>query len=73
MGKSTIKTVWKKLSKEQSRNILSDIVGRGKVSIATAYAWVRGERRPLPLYQDLIAQVFSEHCGTYYNSNSLFS
>lgn len=73
MVKKTIRDVWVKIPTNVKSSILADIVGEGHVSIATAYKWVTAKRRPLPLYRELIASIFSRHTGRDYSSVALFT
>lgn len=57
MGKSSIKTLWEQLSETERRLIISEVVKKGNVGPFTVYKWLRGERKPLPLYQKLITKI----------------
>lgn len=63
MGKSRIKELWEQLSETERRLIISEVVKKGNVDPSTVYKWMRGERKPLPLYQQLITKIISKYTG----------
>lgn len=68
----TIKDVWSGLPDKQRRKILNEVVLKGDISFSTVYMWLRGERRPLPLYQELIAKVIFSVTGENIPVDELF-
>lgn len=62
-----------KLDSEISKKIVSDLVRQGEVSISTAYMWLQGKRKPLPLYQKLIQRLIKKHHNITVPRKELFS
>ena len=62
-----------KLDSEISKKIISDIVLQGEVSTSTAYMWMQGKRKPLPLYQKLIQKIIKKHYNETVSRKELFS
>lgn len=52
-----------RLDGEKAAQVMKDIVAIGEVAPDTAYKYMRGERKPLPLYQNLIKRLIRK----YYN------
>lgn len=62
-----------KLDSEISKKIISDIVLQGEVATSTAYMWMKGKRKPLPLYQKLIQKIIKKHYNETVSRKELFS
>lgn len=69
----TIKEVWSGLADNQRKRILNEVVIKGGVSFSTVYMWLRGERRPMPLYQELISKAIFSTTGEKIPANELFT
>lgn len=72
MAKTSIRTIWAKISADDRRAIVAEIVTRGGLSVWTAYKWLSGVRTPLPLYQSMIAEIISLRTGKDYKAADLF-
>lgn len=61
------------LDSEISKKIISDIVLQGEVATSTAYMWMQGKRKPLPLYQKLIQKIIKKYYNETVSRKELFS
>lgn len=61
------------LDSEISKKIISDIVLLGEVATSTAYMWMQGKRKPLPLYQKLIQKIIKKYYNETVSRKELFS
>ena len=61
------------LDSEISKKIISDIVLQGEVATSTAYMWMQGKRKPLPLYQKLIQMIIKKYYNETVSRKELFS
>lgn len=69
----TIKDCYNSLSAKERGAVISEIVAKGGCTPSSAYMWLRGERTPLPLYQQLIAKVMRAHTGKELTPEELFT
>lgn len=56
----TVVTVWDSADKESKRQIKQQITAEGRVSELSVHKWMRGDRKPLYLYQVLIQKTFKK-------------
>lgn len=61
------------LDSEISKKIIYDIVLQGEVATSTAYMWMQGKRKPLPLYQKLIQKIIKKYYNETVSRKELFS
>lgn len=52
--------------------IITGVAVKGRVSIHTVDAWLKGSRTPKYLYKELIASAIKEHCGIEATPEELF-
>lgn len=68
----TVVTVWEGASEECKRSIKNEIIVQGRVSEFTVHMWMRGERKPMHLYQCLIQKAFRKVLGQNIPLTELF-
>lgn len=68
----TIKDYYNQFSQKERSVIIAEIVGKGGCTPASVYMWLREQRKPLPLYQQLITQVLRKHTGKNLTPEDLF-
>ena len=60
------------LDAEKSNKIINGIVTIGEVSPSTAYMYMQGKRKPLPLYQKLICKLICKNYDVKVTRKELF-
>ena len=69
--KRTVKYFYE-LDAEKSNKIINGIVTIGEVSPSTAYMYMQGKRKPLPLYQKLICKLICKNYDVKVTRKELF-
>lgn len=72
MAKKRDITSFYKPGDPSSAKLLRDVMTEGEVPYTTAYFWLCGKRRPLPLYQNMICRLVATHFDVELTREELF-